>query len=546
MKSQTPPKPAWVTILVLGLVTPAFAEKWSGDHHAADAPPDMSGHARKTEMDLSLFGSDPDYGDQVYDPEVERLLYTKWEVPQSDPIVELGRRQYRAGSFERSSDVFGATNLTFGGVDSYFLGHDLKWFEEHEGKTVGGIPQTLIYGDFRLGTAYNDTGVTEKAVIATRLNLDVDIRFTASERIHAFFTPFNDGGNATRWEFAGGDNTNDEAVFNLEPSALFFEGDMARMLDGWSGGEYMTDADLPISFGLMPLFMQNGTWVFDAFTGFAITPWTAKNSQALDITNMDTTLFFGFDRVSTAAIPDDSDVNIYGITSYIEARESYIELGYGYVQGQNQFDDLSYHNLTAALTRRYFGKISNSVRAIWNVGQNPDPGRAKTADGLFLSVENSLITSNYHGFVPYFNMFAGFGTPQSLARDPGVGGVLFNTGILFESDNLTGYPTLNGTANNTYGFAVGLNMLNGLDFEATALDRTSYMDQGDHANTKQLVAELAAVFSDNPAIPDQYGLGLRYQRAISNSWLFRADAMYGIVVDSPDISGIRCEIRRKF
>ena len=76
--------------------------------------------------------------------------------------------------------------------------------------------------------------------------------------------------------------------------------------------------------------------------------------------------------------------------------------------------------------------------------------------------------------------------------------MLRNTGILFESDNLTGYPTLDATANDTYGAAVGLDLL-APDF------------------SQQLILEAAVVQRmGNPpnaeAPDDQYGLGA----AVSN------------------------------
>lgn len=45
---------------------------------------------------------------------------------------------------------------------------------------------------------------------------------------------------------------------------------------------------------------------------------------------------------------------------------------------------------------------------------------------------------------------------------------------------------------------------------------------------------------------NQQGLGMRYQRNLSNSWLLRADAMYGFLNDTRDISGVRLELRNKF
>ena len=134
--------------------------------------------------------------------------------------------------------------------------------------------------------------------------------------------------------------------------------------------------------------------------------------------------------------------------------------------------------------------------------------------------------------MPYLNLFAGFDRPQSVARAAGTGGILFNTGINFETDFLTGFPTLDATANNTYGGALGVNLL-GPDF------------------TWQLIMELATVqvFGDDAsrsAKGDQYGFGMRFQVPINFAWLIRLDAMYGLFEDAPDVRGARAELRWKF
>ena len=119
-----------------------------------------------------------------------------------------------------------------------------------------------------------------------------------------------------------------------------------------------------------------------------------------------------------------------------------------------------------------------------------------------------------------------------LARAAGAGGILNHTGINFETDGLTGFPTLDSSANNTWGGAVGLNLLP-QDF------------------SQQLVAEFAFVqaFGEDSvriAPGDQYGLGLRYQIPISNAVILRADAMHGFLESADDVSGIRFEFRHKF
>jgi hypothetical protein len=135
--------------------------------------------------------------------------------------------------------------------------------------------------------------------------------------------------------------------------------------------------------------------------------------------------------------------------------------------------------------------------------------------------------------VPYFNAFVGLDHPQSVARNAGAGGILKNTGINFESDNLTGFPKLEDSANDTYGGAIGLEYLFNLD--------------------QQIVVEVAGldvIGSDND--PDrkakgaQYAIGARYQLPIANDWLIRFDTIAAARNHQDDLFGVKFEIRNKF
>ncbi|MEL0083077.1 MAG: hypothetical protein VW985_08590, partial [Gammaproteobacteria bacterium] len=217
--------------------------------------------------------------------------------------------------------------------------------------------------------------------------------------------------------------------------------------------------------------------------------------------------------------------------TFIDAMRGYWELGYAYVDGKDNFDDLSYHNITAAFTKRYGGWLSNSVRIIGNFGQDRRGNARQTADGFVLLIENSLITSKPSTLVPYLNLFAGFDTPQSLARDAGAGGILKNTGINFETDALTGFPKLDDTANNTWGGALGIQYLFNLD--------------------RQIVVEIAGLqtrksAANRTAAGDQWGIGVRYQRPLSKAWILRADSIVADRDNAEDLFGIRFELRRKF
>ena len=191
-------------------------------------------------------------------------------------------------------------------------------------------------------------------------------------------------------------------------------------------------------------------------------PRTARRSTS----QLDLTFFAGFDQVTTPAVPDSNDeAKVFGLAGFADARKGYVELGYGYIDADDS--DLSYHNVTAAFTKRYGGRVANSVRLIGNFGQKGAGEDGRRACWSWWRTRSSRGAGECHpspvNLVPYFNLFAGFDTPQPLARAADSGGVLKNTGINFESDGLTGYPTLDASAHESYGGALGVEYLFNLD-----------------------------------------------------------------------------------
>lgn len=486
-------------------------------HPLGKNPVEMDPRARPVEHDAAVFRPDPAYPEEGgYSAADQRAIYGgKRLVKTARPLVEIGRPLYDRGPFAPSPTWLGEKN-------------PIK-------------PYLYVYGDWRTAVAYNDDGVdnaagdSHQATVATRLNLEIDLGLTATERLHLFVRPFDEDGRFTRYDFAGKSDDGFEDHFDFELENLFFEGDLARLAEGFSGEE--NRADLPFAVGLVPMLTQNGIWLLDAFTGGAVTV-PAFSSRALDASNIDLTFFAAFDRIDTPAMPEE-DARLAGLAGFVEANRGYWEFGAAYVDDDGPAE-LSYWNLTAAFTRRYRAFMSNSVRVIGNLGQEPAPGFDQTADGVLLLVESSLITSRPQTLVPYLNLFAGFDRPQALARAAGTGGVLFNTGINFESDGLTGYPTLDDRGHDAFGGAVGVQYLFDLD--------------------RQLVLEAAAVVR-NPGSGevdpgDEIAVGIRFQQPVSNAWIVRADAMYGLRDDGEDafelpiarddVYGARLEIRRKF
>ena len=287
----------------------------------------------------------------------------------------------------------------------------------------------------------------------------------------------------------------------------------------------------------MPLVFQNGVWMDDAITGVAL-GHAGRNSRTLGISNMDISIFAGFDKVSSPALRNalgdfaDRDARIMGAALFLDANEGHWEFGIGRVDGRRELGEQGFGSAAISFTRRY-GWLSNSIRVVGAFGQERERNRQQSADGFVVLLENSLISHKPLTLVPYLNLFAGFDRPQSLARDPGAGGILKNTGILFETDGLTNFPKLDDTAHNTYGGALGLQYLFNLD--------------------QQVVVEVAGLGvreSDNEpgraARGPQFGAGIRYQIPLTNSLIFRVDAIAARRDRDDDLLGVRSELRIKF
>ena len=474
--------------------------------------PQMSPEAQVVANDPKAYGPDPHYG-STYAPDQQIEIYGgKHKIDEQRPIVEIGQPLYVEGPLAPTFNDIGKKNLV--------------------------QPAFSIFGDWRTAVAYNNNGANKEAgQIATRLNLETDLQLTATERIHALFRPFDQNGEFTHEDFVGPNQTGGSIPVNWTPRTLFFEGDLGNIAAG------LTDKyqafDLPFAVGLVPLIFQNGVWVNSTLTGGAASI-IGQNSAMFHISNMEFTLFSGFDNVTTPAVKNtngtlvDHGLSAYGAAGFIEANEGYWETGLGYIQDNRGLPfDASYGDATIAFTKRYGGWLSNSVRGIWSFGQQAQANGQHTADGFILLIENSLISPKELVLVPYANGWVGFGHPQSLMRNGDAGGVLNNTGIMFETDGLTGFANLDNGGQDTYGGAVGVEYLFNLDqqivLEASTVQvRTSDFELGRQARGAE------------------YGLGARYQRNLTNSLLFRADVIYAEELNQKDIAGIRAELRQKF
>ena len=435
-----------------------------------------------------------------FDPVREAWPYdAKADVYTQHPLVEYPRKWYGNGITPRGIDWFGHKNLV--------------------------RPQFYIYGDYRVGIQGGRNANGRADNVSARLNLDLDLRLTDTERFHAFFGPLDKNGEFSRIELVEG-KLELENEFDLNPATGFFEGDLGVILG--ASQNRTAPFDLPFTAGLVPLVFQNGIWLEDAASGaaFAI---PAFSSRLLNWSNADATFFALFDQINSPAFSSNHSAQAFGTAWFIEAYDGYIETGYAYLNDRN-FDERDYHNITFSYTRRYFDRISNSVRVIVNAGQDGDRDD-RTADGTLLLVENSWITAKPLTVVPYANFFVGWDRPQSVARAGGSGGVLRNTGLNFQSDGLNGFSFLDDSGNDTAGGAIGVDLI------GDQLDRQLILEaawQTSHGSLNRNVSD------------DQFAVGARWQYNFSNATLLRFDTMYGWRRGLEDIYGTRLEYRWKF
>lgn len=464
-------------------------------HHPVHASPGVY----ETPCDTGDFSADAFFA--PYDACRELETYNgKREVDTQRPLIEWGIPYYSNGPLEPASELLGPTNLL-----------QQKFY---------------VYGDYRVGMTQAELGDTEETTLAHRINLELDYWITSTERVHAFVGPFQEDARFMR--VVDGKYFEELDFFQADTDTLFFEGDLGAMLGGYRG-EY-APFDMPVTAGLVPLLFQNGVWALDAIVGGAVTI-PARNSATLDWSNFDVTFFTGFDRISTGALNfQDDAAALVGATTFIDVRGGYVEVGYGFVDDQKG-GGRSYHNLGVSYTRRYANLLSNSVRLIMNMGQDTG-AEQQTADGVLVLVENSFLTQNPYNVIPYINFFAGFDRPQPLARAGAFGGVLFNTGILFQADALTSYPTLDPFANNTYGASVGVDFLAPMFNQQLILEAAVLRAMEDQAS--------------RAVRGDQVGVAMRWQKQLTTAHLIRADAMVGLLDNSEDIAGARVEYRWKF
>ena len=380
-------------------------------------------------------------------------------------------------------------------------------------------PSLWVYGNFRSGLqSYDeggDLGVTTNEW-ANRLDLFANLQLSGTERILIGLTPLHNRDNGVfsgAVDHSGGD---DETVneFNLDLDTFFFEGDLAELFPNW---DYLdsTKNDIGFTIGRQNIEFMDGFLINDNVDGIGFSKNNIRFTRNPNIINWRSSVFFGLNGVNRDDNLEDSDSILYAWFNQIDTISSTYNVDLAYVSSDLTGD---LFNLGVDAIRR-FGKTNATVRVA--ISQATGDTTVQSDDGVLLFSEFSWVPAYTHDNV-YLNGFVAIDNFTSVARGPLAGGPLGRTGLLFAAQGLGSAPSaLSNNATEAAGLAFG--------YQKFSKDRKT-----------QITFEAAARYDSLDESETEYGLGVRFQRAIGHRSFWQLD---GFATNSSISSGTEYAVR---
>ncbi len=366
-------------------------------------------------------------------------------------------------------------------------------------------PSLWVYGTLRSAyQTYDDSSSTEEVrEWANRLDLFANLQLSGTERILVGFTPLH---NRDTGQFSGSsyshsdDQTQSINELNLDLDTLFFEGDLSEIFPKWDTRDG-TKNDIGFSIGRQNVLFGEGFLVNDNMDGFGFSKNNIRFAENPSIINWRSSIFVGLNGVNRSDNIEDDDSQLFAWFNQIDGIRSTYNFDLVYVDGEASGD---LFNLGFDATRR-FGKTNATFRAA--VSQAAGDVTDQADDGVLLFTELSWIPKYTHDNL-YLNGFVAIDNFTSAARGPLAGGPLGRTGLLFAAQGLGSFPApLSNSSADAAGFALG--------YQRFSNDKRT-----------QFTIEAAGRFEDDDLtlIEDEYGLGLRFQKAIGQRSFWQVDA----------------------
>jgi hypothetical protein len=287
-------------------------------------------------------------------------------------------------------------------------------------------------------------GGTFDTVFVPRLDLQVNLQLTATQRVFGLLRPLEHGDRRpTVYRF--GDHDGWTGRFQGEPEALFYEGQPFNWLspsDRWP-------LDVTVAGGRIPLTLHNGLWFDNFFDGVSI----AKNDIQLGtLSNLNVMWFLTRGQTQPGLTLDardrlEQEKNLTGVDVNADWGDYFVEASWaasydnGTVRDGRQ--DLDRHFWALSVTRTLSSDIGVAVRAMGST-----PNRTAQAGELF-AVEGQ------YGLWDTLLYATVFGSTSDWLPPSVQGSPLDREGILFAFDRLVATPQLNPRASDTIGGVVG-------------------------------------------------------------------------------------------
>ncbi len=417
-------------------------------------------------------------------------------------------------------------------------------------------PSLLVFGTYRTAWQYENTGDrfpsttdaddntipgprNKREEWVNRLDVVFNLYLTPTERIVLGMRPIDQNEEFTGYVWQPdrpNDNEGWEGTLDSRIEILFFEGDFGELFPRLDLKESRR-LDIGFSIGRQPLFIQEGILLDDIVDGVGL---TRNNILIPGTSNTRITAFWGWGNVNRGVGPGvnrrDDSANLYGLFTSIDFPRTTVDLDIIYVDAQ---EESFYPDEDTRIIRRgdqwnfgvsavqRIGRLNTTLR----IGRSSKSGGANrtddASDGTLVLVELSIAPPRTHDLL-YLTSFWVEDDYRSAARGPDKGGPLDRVGILFESPEIGALgSSMTDTAVDSVGGALGYQKF----FDDTR---------------KHVILEVAGRTDTDGTGRGEAGIGLRYQQAIKNRFVWRMDAFY---VDRQGLvprKGFRSEFQVQF
>lgn len=285
-----------------------------------------------------------------------------------------------------------------------------------------------------------------RSLIAPEVDLEVNLKLTATQRIHAEFQPL-DGGLLRPTVYAirpGGGWTVRTDRAGGEPATLFYEGEFLN----WLTPRDQYPLDLNLAVGRFPLSFQNGILLNNIVDGFAI---SKNNIELGNLSNLNVIYFLTRGETQGGFMDpvqeQEERKNLTGVNFDADVYNYFVEGSFYYSYDNPQTTrfprDLNRGFWGLSVTRS-FGNNGISLRALG------DTGNESQGNGQLFVLETG---QQALGVYTYVNIF---GATNWLSASNQFDAPLINEGILLTPDRLTPTPGLKASGAQEVGGIWGI------------------------------------------------------------------------------------------